>query len=642
MSTNGHHNETTKPTSDELRRWAKAPEQVNQPLITESEFMPEEAKQPRPLSGNPVIKIALVAGMMLPIFTVAGLLLNASHPSQSPREATQSVNSKTGDSPENSEAETAAKQREELGHTQAELAIANQTQALKNQPALKQAPTPKVQPSNSTTIAARPVVSPAPVSSVSDTPPAPRVIQPPVSRSITPVSPPVERSSVAAQPRSDVRGVSASETTPQESYDRYLALTQLGSYGQVSPEASNTQTDPPSQSATVNAAQSETQPSTEATLVALQPAVPKVKPEEEASILAEQPQRSLLAATKAEGILTTPIVFDQGKVQDDRFTIQLARPIKAEDGSIALPSGTQLIVQVNSIAETGLVKLQAVSAIVNQEGQQAEMSLPSDAIRIRGKDGKPLIAQNYGDKGKAIASMDAGTFALGALNKASELFTRSQSSTVVSNNGGLITSTQNPKPNLLAGVLQGGSQALLDTIKQRNQQAIQAIAQQPNIRFLPAGSVVEVYVNRSLPLPTDLITASAPSGQSSPDDVVIPVEPSSIPQESVSQRIQDTEILQRSDRSLPAPEGSIVRSSLPNVEWSSSLYAETFSHHQPRVRSTPSTQNCDDGSATCANNLDGSSSRQIRQYSDDSGLGRIGDKSQLPTDWGADSTGLAR
>lgn len=640
MTMNGNHNETTNPSADELRRWAKAPEQPQQPLITESEFKPEEAKQPRPLSGNPVIKITLVAGMMLPIFTVAGLLLNGNHPSQSSKEASQTVKSDTANAPENPDIQTAAKQREELGHTQAELAIANQTQALKNQPALKQVPTPKVQPSTKpTAIAARPIVPAAPVSY---TPPAPRVIQPPVTRSVAPVSPPVaDRSPIVAHSKSDIREVAASEISPQDSYNRYLALTQLGSYGQVSSESSSTPTELPAQSSTVTA-QSETQPTAEATLVASQPAVPQVKPEEETSILAEQPQRSLLAATKAEGVLTTPIAVDQGKAQDDRFTIQLAQPIKAEDGSIALPSGTQLIAQVNSIAETGLVKLQAVSAIVNQDGQQAEMSLPPDTIRIRGKDGKPLIAQNYGDKGKAITSMDMGTFALGALNKASELFTRSQSSTVISKDGGIIASTQNPKPNLLAGILQGGSQSLLDTIKQRNQQAIQAIAKQPNIQFLPAGSVVEIYVNRSMPLPTDLITASVPSGQSSSDDVVIPTEPTSNLQESTPPRIQDTEGLQHSVGSLSLPENSVTRSSLPTNERSSLPHAETFSPYKSSVHSTPDTESCGDGSVTCANNLNDSSSREIRQYFDDSSMGRIGNESQLPTNWGADSTGLAR
>lgn len=640
MSTNGNHNESTKPSANELRRWAKAPEQPQQPLITESEFTPEEAKQPRPLSGNPVIKIVLVAGMMLPIFTVAGLLLNGNHPSQSPKDATQTKKTDTANAPENSDAETVAKQREELGHTQAELAIANQTQALKNQPALKQSPAPRVQPSaRSTTIAAHPVVAPAPASSVSYSPPAPRIIQPPATRSIAPVG---DRTPVVVQsPKSSIQAISAAETTPQESYDRYIALTQLGSYGQVSSEASNHQTESPSRSITVDAAQSKAQPSTEVTLVTSPSDVTQIRPEEEASILAERPQRSLMAATKAEGILTTPIVVDQGKTQDDRFTIQLAQPIKADDGSIALPSGTQLIAQVNSIAETGLVKLQVVSAIVNQDGQQAEMSLPSDAIRIHGKDGNPLIAQNYGYKGKAISSIDIGMFTLGALNKASELFTRSQSSTVISNDGGIISSTRNPKPNLLASILQGGSQALLDTIKQRNQKAIQAIAQQPNIRFLPAGSVVEVYVNRLLPLPTDLVTASVPSEQAGSNGMMIPTEPSLNLQEAVPQRTSDTKVLKHLVSST-SPESDIVHPSLLTTEWSYPLHAETSSHYQSNVRSASYTQNCGDGSVACTNDLDGSSPGEIRQYSDDSSLGRIRDKSQLPSHWRTDSESLAR
>jgi len=545
MSTNG--NGSAKPTAEELKRLAKAPSQPQQPLITESEFTPEEARTPRPISGNPVLKITLVAGLLLPVFGVAGLLLNGNHPSRPQKETIQAKSSGSENVPENSDAATISKQREQLGQTQAELAIAQQRQALKNQPNSKQPETPKskepqkvaVQPTPrvDATVNSRPLVEP--VSDVS----SPRIIRPPAVRSIAPVS--TSRAEPATKPSEVDKPAS-----PQDNYDRYLALTQLGSYGQIPTE---------------EAPQREATPTQPPTVTAYQPAaVQKSEPveletTEETPILNEQPQQALLASTKVAGILTTPVVADEkaaDKVSGDHFTIELTQPLRTDDGAIAIPARSQLITQLNSISESGLVKLQVVSAIVNQDGQSTEIQVPVGAIQIRGKAGQPLVARHYGDKGKAIASMDMSTFALGALNKASELFTRPQSSSIVSSNGSVIASTQNSKPNVLAGVLQGGSQALLNTIAQRNQQAMQEIAQQPNIRFLPAGSEVEVFVNRSIPIPTDLITAMA-----SPS---IPSERSALEEAPI----------------LAAPTQASTQ------EWSTSSHAETSSRDQSALSDT--------------------------------------------------------
>lgn len=586
MSTNGNGSE--KPTVDELKRWAKAPSQPQQLLITESEFTPEEARTPRPISGHPVLKITLVAGLLLPVFGIAGLLLNGNHPSQSQKEATQAKSSKPENPPENSDAAMVAKQREELGRTQAEFAIAQQAQALKNQ-APKQ-PTPQfktalqkatVQPTASANppVNSRPVMEP-----VHDISP-PQIIRPPAIRSVAPPS--RTESEIAAKP-------SEASMSPQDNYDRYLALTQLGSYGQLPSQESSKGAVTLAQSPRVTVYQP----------VVEQTSEPALEVSEEAPILNEQPQRSLLASTKVAGILTTPVVVDEKKEErlSDRFTVELLQPLRTEDGMIAIPARSQLIAQLNSISESGLVKLKVVSAIVNQGDQSAEIQIPTDAIQIRGKAGQPLIAKYYGDKGKVISSKDTGLFVLGALNKASELLTRSQSSSIVNSNGNVITSTQNGKPNVLAGILQGGSQALLNTITQRNREAMQAIAQQPEIRFLPAGSEVEVFVNRSMPIPTDLITAMATSSSTS-----------ELPS-------------QEEEPILTAP----IQTPIP--EWSTLPHAKTFSPDQSPRNGTLLSDFCRDCS-TCENSLDNASSGQNEQSTHDSSLGRFRDESQLPADW---------
>ncbi len=531
MSSNGSDPQSQKLSSEDLKRWARVP-QPSQSLVTENEFTPEKARHPRPLSGHPVIKIALVSGLTLPIFALAGTMMNANRPT--PQAATSpNVPPSPNATNETSDAKTIVAQREALGQTQANYALKEQQDRLKQQPPLNQE-TPKglpgvktpAKPETRKVAPVEPVASPQPVSYTPPTPVLQRIQSPLRISAPVPIAP----------------TASAFREPEQNTYDRYIALTQMGSYGQIVAEKETA-------SAPLDSAAEpgiSVEPTTITTTSNLEPS--GIDAQEEAAILQEQPQKTILASTKTEGILATPIILDEKtksgeKAQQGRFTIQITSPLKAQDNSIALPKGTQLIAEVDSMSDSGLVKLNVESAIVNQDGQSLEIKLPPEAIQITGHEGQPLIAKQYGDK--AVAAMDRKMALLGALNKASEQFTRPSSSSIISNNSSILSSVQNSKSNVLAGIIQGGSEALLSSITRRNQRAIQEASQQPNIRFLPAGSSVDIYINQSMSIPVTLTTASVQSS-----DVIRDIER---PDENNLPEIgQDTEI--RSVRSQTTPE----------------------------------------------------------------------------------------
>jgi hypothetical protein len=64
-----------------------------------------------------------------------------------------------------------------------------------------------------------------------------------------------------------------------------------------------------------------------------------------------------------------------------------------------------------------------------------------------------------------------------------------------------VVTTENPAPNVLAGVLEGGTDAILDTITERNQRAIEELEQRPRIAYIEAGRPVQVFVNQSMQMP---------------------------------------------------------------------------------------------------------------------------------------------
>jgi hypothetical protein len=229
--------------------------------------------------------------------------------------------------------------------------------------------------------------------------------------------------------------------------------------------------------------------------------------EEESPLLTGRVRRSVVTGSTAQGLLSTPVVWEGGRrgaqgdvdnagaVDDeDRFIIQLTSALKASDGSEVLAIGTPLVVKVRSVSDSGTLKLSAVAVIMDGEENQ----VPPGSISIRASGGGPLTARNMLDRGSEIASSDAGIFALAGISKAASLFTRAQSTTV-SNGFNSVTSTQNPAPDILAGVLEGGTSAIINQIQARNERAIQESLSRPDLWMLAAGTSVQVFVNKSVP-----------------------------------------------------------------------------------------------------------------------------------------------
>ena len=216
-----------------------------------------------------------------------------------------------------------------------------------------------------------------------------------------------------------------------------------------------------------------------------------------------QPQMlSLMAGEYASGELITPIVLDSEGV-GDHFLVVLSEPLVDNAGSVAIPAGGMLMVQIDRASEGGLVQLSAVQAIWEEQGLKRELVLPDRTILIRGDRGNPLVAESYGSSGGDIASMDMGQFALGAIRRVGELYTRSDS-LVQTGNGATVITESNPAPNILAGALEGGADAVLGSITERNQRAIEKLEQRSTVPYIPAGRSIQVFVNQSMQMPAGL------------------------------------------------------------------------------------------------------------------------------------------
>ncbi len=507
---------------------------------------PIQGKTQPVFSKRGTVKASAVGLVMLVMFGGVGLFLNSvfnQKPKKAPTFASYPTPSSTP-SPSTKEAET--------GNLKTQLAIGKQAAQIKS---LEKSKSPKTNVPNtkkasvapqpvSVSSPTRPTSPPRPLkqptySSSPRTAPASSPQYPPPSptRTVSSTPPTVqERQPAAAAPK--IQQPEATATSPQEVVEKptvdpmqqWIAMNRIGSYGN-----SNVGEKEPRDVATLGTMPvvgSVSPPQrvwlkpvggdegdrgdrgdrgeiTSLPSSSSSPSPSSLYPPEEASIESGKPTRFVQVGTQAQGQLVTPVIWS-GNVRDgqkttdltsrstggEKFIVQLAEPLTDTEGFVALPQGTQIVAAVVSVNESGLAHLLVTQVVV--EGQ--EYVLPPGTISIRGSDGRPLIAEKWGDKKPLIASGDITSFLFGALSKVGQNLTQpdSQSSTSSSGFGFTSsTSTQSGGRNLLGAVLEGGFTPLIQQITERNNQRIQSLAGSPNVWYISAGETVQVFVNQS-------------------------------------------------------------------------------------------------------------------------------------------------
>jgi hypothetical protein len=468
-------------------------------LVSEQplESQPQEIATQQTLSSNPFAKLLLVAGATLSVVLVAGLFLSQMMNSSNQRPSSNNLASSTAPSPPISEPRQ-QNLEQEIETLKTKLALAEQSQAITAaQQNLRNRPATRVETTRVNTPSPTVTRTPIPVQTAA----APRVVERfvDIPYSAPPTLPPI---AVAPAPvAAPVPAPPATPPSPPDPLEEWTRLAKLGSYGQVAvtgqssvQAARNTPENIPPN----NSNNAEPQPNNYN---------PEPPPQQESLISQAQSanSKSVKAGTSAKAVLATAVFGETTRARNNEadenaniFVLQLREPLKNADGEVVLPTNTELLAEINSISEQGLLRLNVVKVISQENGELTERSLPSNALIVRAPQGRPLVADKFPDKGSSIAGMDAGLFVLGGIGKAAELFNRTDTQVVTANGGSTVVTSSNPQRNLAAGIVEGGLNSVVPQISQRNQQAISQMMQQTNVWYIPAGKEVEIYVNRMM------------------------------------------------------------------------------------------------------------------------------------------------
>ncbi len=475
----------------------------------ESLSLPQEVQTKQALSSNPFAKLGLVGAATLAIVLVGGVFLSQlmSGNNQKPKTI---VSPPVQQQPTD---ESISQQMEgQIDTLKTKLALTEQAQMVKAaQQQLRIAKSTPTVALQQPSVRQKVIPTPPPTAYVPRTVTVERIVRVPASQPSLSPQPPV------VNPTQPV--VNTTPPAPPNPFAEWARLAKLGSYGQVNPS-----NQPTSNIATLEPAKT-TQPQQETPNPDPEQTPQTSQPENSAVSQAQpQGQKSVAVGSSAKAVLASAISGETtnksgggGDTDEAKnvFVIRLTEPLKSTDGTVALPANTQFQAEISSISEQGLLQMNVVKVILQNNGNPIERSLPNNAIILRGTQGKPLIANKYPGQSSSIASMDAGLFVLGGIAKAAELVNRPDTKLVpysitstspntntenpndtnTNTSSGLVSETDNRR-NLGAAVLEGGMNSVVPQIAQRNQQAIAQMSQQGGVWFLPAGTNIEIYVNQ--------------------------------------------------------------------------------------------------------------------------------------------------
>jgi hypothetical protein len=531
-------------TDGDLRTLLNAPQEDEKPLVDAGVF--EERQPERPIYKSIPLKAGVAAGValiaLLPVMGLfSGNFLSGSSTSKSTQSADSSVESDEAKAQREAATENADLKRKLALQSQAftaeELDEAAARPQGQNQAAQARA-TPQTTTGSSAT--AVPLTSTYPVSAV-----APRTSTPVVAQrapiAARPAIAPVQRAPIAAP------APTAQFTQPRQEAVDLAAISEAGNYGQLPSRSIASNTDG---QATLVAASANSSPFASSGTIPISVSnssnvvpeivevsdrksrrIPKVMedsaPAQEADGSTEEDQAiapdtsdayesemNLIMRAASEEQVNTPLSLLPGSsalvevtnaltwasdLPRAQGSISLSSPL-VSDGVEVLPAGTEIIVQIESLSESGAISLKPVAIILPGDSEMTDLNIPTDAISILAVEGGYPVARAEDSSERQLRNIDRQQAMLGAMSGAGEFLTRPESETSVVGLGGSSFSRNYGSGSIFGSILSGAANQMLQSRSNRLEEEADQLTERPTIWSIEQGRQLQLFITKEIQL----------------------------------------------------------------------------------------------------------------------------------------------
>lgn len=202
--------------------------------------------------------------------------------------------------------------------------------------------------------------------------------------------------------------------------------------------------------------------------------------------------------TIAEGQLSQAITWTSD-MTSIRGMITLSSPLMSS-GYEVLPAGTDIMVEVARVSESGAVELRPTAIVLSQESP-LQLAISPDAVQILASDGGYPIAHIKNGSEAALRRIDRQQAFLGALSGAGQFINRPDSeSGFLGAGGSSYNRDYGDGGSVWAAIVGGAADEVLNGRSQRLAAQAALIAERPPIWSLPSGMEVQIFVSQEVQL----------------------------------------------------------------------------------------------------------------------------------------------
>ncbi len=202
-----------------------------------------------------------------------------------------------------------------------------------------------------------------------------------------------------------------------------------------------------------------------------------------------------MRGTSVNAEVELPIVWmvEAGEYNQQRdYLVRLKQPLLGATGVEIAPKGSMAVVKAQEFyGNTGFIQLEVTSLIVEEEGMSREYPVPANSLIVLNKKGGVLEAE--ADKKN---NLDTGALLLSGVARAASVSSNPTSS--INSFGTSITTFG--ERDLVGGFIEGVTNSAVDSIKQRQANAINNAQGEPTVYVIEAGTDVRLVVNKSFSL----------------------------------------------------------------------------------------------------------------------------------------------
>ncbi len=209
---------------------------------------------------------------------------------------------------------------------------------------------------------------------------------------------------------------------------------------------------------------------------------------------------NILAGTRVLGMITAPLAWsgnDSNSAPIEQVaSIQLRENLTDSDGQVVLPDKSVVIAKITRATNSGVVTMVAMSA----QTPLGDKSFPPNSVLVLAQGGGVLRAKvelpgNIGD--------NFGTALYAGINKGAETINRPSSGSSSGSSGyggGFQSFNFTSKNNVLAGVAEGLTGAMMQSSMARNQLKMQRLQSQEATYVIKEHTLVQICFNQSVAL----------------------------------------------------------------------------------------------------------------------------------------------